>query len=244
MKYFIIGAGGVGGWLAQWAAKTAKAGDSLHLQDGDVVEAHNLDRQLFGVRDVGKSKAAAVGWSLHKTLPPEIPLYAHPTYFKPGDRLPICDDPLLVILGVDNNTARIAAFNAVMEAYRAGQKVLLVAGSNEKQAADGWAWHPAVFPSNCDPRSLMPELFVDDGGHSPATSCIAQQAAAKKGTPQTASANFIGASLAVALCEFYTTVFPFWELLLPEDPVVPTLPVRHQWAMSLIRTTKVKEVPQ
>lgn len=242
MRYHIIGTGGVGGWLAQWAAKTAKLGDLVILQDGDTVEEHNIDRQLFTLRDVGMNKAEAVARKFK--MPDRILTHAH--YFKPGDEFldNHDNDPVLVILGVDNNAARGSAFNAVMEAHRRGQKVLLVAGSNEKQAADGWAWHPAVFPTQCDPRLWMPELFASEAAPARGTSCVAEQNRAARGTPQTASANFIGASLAVALCEFYTTAFPFWDTLLPEDPIVLSLPVRHQWAMSVMRTIKVKEVPQ
>ncbi|AJI08797.1 MULTISPECIES: ThiF family adenylyltransferase [Bacillus cereus group] len=59
-RFFILGCGGTGGYVAQHIAQMRKMmspSSSIFLIDPDIVEQKNLNNQLFIKKDIGKSKA-------------------------------------------------------------------------------------------------------------------------------------------------------------------------------------------
>ena len=54
----IIGAGATGSYVALQLAKMGLV--NIHVWDGDVVEAHNLPNQLYGLSDIGRPKVEAL----------------------------------------------------------------------------------------------------------------------------------------------------------------------------------------
>jgi molybdopterin/thiamine biosynthesis adenylyltransferase len=71
----IIGAGGIGSWLALYLGMAGI--NCLHLYDPDNVEEHNLNRLPVPPEAVGQNKAQAVRTEVLR-LNPEITCYAHP----------------------------------------------------------------------------------------------------------------------------------------------------------------------
>lgn len=56
-KILLIGAGGVGSWLALFLSRI---GYQIYLVDFDIIEIHNLSGQTFRIEDIGKPKIEAV----------------------------------------------------------------------------------------------------------------------------------------------------------------------------------------
>lgn len=54
----VIGAGATGSWLVMQLAKLGIT--NIHVWDFDVVEEHNIPNQLYGIKDVGRSKVEAL----------------------------------------------------------------------------------------------------------------------------------------------------------------------------------------
>jgi molybdopterin/thiamine biosynthesis adenylyltransferase len=102
-----IGAGGLVSHIAPTLVR--KGIGRITLLDGDIVEASNLNRQRFYTKDVGKSKALALAENLGRECiaASEIRGLA----FRLGEAIArkIDLDYDIVVCGVDNNPARIAA---------------------------------------------------------------------------------------------------------------------------------------
>lgn len=100
----VVGVGGLGSAAAQYLA--AQGIGHLTLIDGDVVEAHNLGRQvLFSPPDIGNPKAEVAAQALKK-LAPELSVAAD-TKFLTADRLARLEGHDLVIDGLDHASTRV-----------------------------------------------------------------------------------------------------------------------------------------
>lgn len=75
----ICGAGGVGYWVAKFAAMSGV--EKIYIYDHDVIEEHNLNRLDLPISAVGKNKAMVVK-SIINSLRPEATVYAFPFKFK------------------------------------------------------------------------------------------------------------------------------------------------------------------
>ena len=88
----IVGLGGLGGLVTETLARMGVG--QLHLVDGDLFEAHNLNRQLFSDIDrIGTPKVAAAVRRV-KTINPGLEVMASATYLAPenaGTLLGACD---------------------------------------------------------------------------------------------------------------------------------------------------------
>jgi molybdopterin/thiamine biosynthesis adenylyltransferase len=197
---YIIGAGGVGSWLAYSLCKLVDPKQVI-LMDGDTLETRNLDRQLFGAADVGKNKAAVLGQRLGCLFLPQY-FSSHTRDYGPMDWLICC---------ADNNAARRACLD---DADRAELAVIIAA--NEKTSAEAYYYDPYddqfEFEGPLDPRVYYPELLTDNAPDPRATAigCVGE---AQKQTPQLVSANFMAAALAQWL-------FVLWALEVPKMPDV------------------------
>lgn len=114
-KCLIIGAGGIGSYLAQ-AINELKEKEQLenvyfHIADNDAVESKNIMYQNFSRKDLGKNKAEALNSRFEEILPisKEIKTKTQLSMFQ------------IIILAVDNYTTR----NTVAECcHRNGKKFI------------------------------------------------------------------------------------------------------------------------
>lgn len=184
----IIGAGGVTSYLLPALKRSFNL--NVILIDGDKLETHNLDRQLFRNNDVGKYKAEAL---LKANL------------FRKSEALPInsyFDEDLLdteyrlffgtkcdvIICAADNHPARRAAIFAANE-----MKKPLIIAANEYSTSQAFFYDPqyAVDYQKIDPYVRYPEIETSNEG-----SPIRCQGEALEATPQLAIANQVAASFA------------------------------------------------
>ena len=200
----IIGCGGVGSWLAHVMKRTAPSEDFL-LVDGDTLESRNLDRQFFGLEDIGKKKATALGRKLEMT--------DHPEYFYPGT-LTFSPETTLMVC-VDNHRTRLELLQACDE-----QGCDAIFAANERLSAEAFYYQFAWAGSRLDPRVYYPEIEVDHTG-DPRDAAIGCTGEAQVITPQLASANFMAAALALQL-------YVVWkqEAIGMEPEAIPHLPHR------------------
>lgn len=99
-KVLIVGAGGLGTPIIQYLA--AAGVGTIGIIDGDHIEESNLNRQLlFGVKDVGESKADRVG-ALLKAEYPELSVPIYKKFLNTQNALSIIPEFDLVIDGTDN----------------------------------------------------------------------------------------------------------------------------------------------
>jgi molybdopterin-synthase adenylyltransferase len=102
-----VGAGGITSHIAP--TLTRKGIGRLTLLDRDIVEPSNLNRQFFYQRDIGTYKAMALAANLQKECTAATELRGHALRLEQAIEHGLdlsCD---VVICGVDNNPARVAA---------------------------------------------------------------------------------------------------------------------------------------
>lgn len=76
----IIGVGSIGSHLAETLAKTGVG--TLHLWDGDIVEAHNLPNQGYYLGDLGQSKVEAMKKRLEAGT--GVAVVPYPAFYESG----------------------------------------------------------------------------------------------------------------------------------------------------------------
>lgn len=81
MSLTIVGVGGVGYWVAKFAAMSGI--ETLYLFDFDTIEEHNLNRLDLPIETIGKNKAMVTKGMIN-FLRPETSVYAMPFKFKDG----------------------------------------------------------------------------------------------------------------------------------------------------------------
>lgn len=79
MSITIVGCGGVGYWVAKFAAMSGI--EQIYLYDHDTIEEHNLNRLDLPMTAIGKNKAAIVKGMIN-FLRPEALVYSFPFKFK------------------------------------------------------------------------------------------------------------------------------------------------------------------
>ena len=102
-----VGAGGINSQIAPTLVR--KGIGRIKLLDDDIVEASNLNRQRFYIKDIGQNKALALAENLQQECIAEteiqgIPLRMEEAIARETDLS--CD---VAVCGVDNNPARVAA---------------------------------------------------------------------------------------------------------------------------------------
>ena len=103
-KVLVVGTGGLGAPLLQYL--TAAGVGTIGILDFDVVEDHNLQRQvLFSTDDIGKPKVQAAKERLEK-LNPYIDFKVHNTYLNSENALDIIQEYDIVADGTDNFPTR------------------------------------------------------------------------------------------------------------------------------------------
>jgi len=191
MTYYLIGCGGIGGWLSLSLAKTLKTQDKLVLIDGDKLEEKNLDRQLFDSKDIGEFKVKALQTHLEDRT--QAAVVAIPAYLGGGDIK--FDSNSWVLTGVDNHPARVRTLNMC---DRTGSACITAA--NEYEDAEAFFYSPEWKGSELDPRTYYPEITEDLEGDPLAPPCTGE---ILESAPQLAIANMNAASYAMWLYWFW-----------------------------------------
>lgn len=196
MKHpYIIGAGGVASYLLPVLLKAFKP-EQLTLIDKDILEARNLDRQLFGQNEIGKNKADAllntIFYEGNQSICPHVVVK---DWFTASTVIPDSVDAIICV--ADNHEARR---NAIQAAYDKGIRCYL--GGNEyfdSEAYVTWADH-AGTPA--DPRVRYKAIATSTEG-SP-TSCQGEEQVIH---PQLAVANFMCAAKILHLLYAWETYY-------------------------------------
>ncbi len=177
--FYIIGAGGVGSWLAPALCLLTKPSQVI-LMDGDKLEDKNLNRQLFTKADIGKNKAEA--------LASRYGCQAQPYFYSAHFINHLKSDWLIVC--ADNHPARKAALQ-MCDDY--GCRAIVAC--NEKTSAEAFYYQPDWAGTTLDPREYYPEILTDDTG-DPRQRAIGCTGEAQVATPQLVTANMLAAGLA------------------------------------------------
>lgn len=203
MKIHIIGVGGVGGWLVRLLVGLPD-GDTLVLWDGDKVEEHNLARQFFSRRDIGRNKALATKRQLIRPACIEAV-----TRYYGGE---LDSEPYWLLCCVDNHATRLRCLTVADGDPNCRG---LISGANETKAVEVFYYDRELKGTPADPRRRCPEILSPDA-HDPLASCTGPLAEAR--FPQLASVNAQAASLMEWMFRWYS------QEVLPETrPYSPVL---------------------
>lgn len=103
----LVGAGGLGGEIGEGLAR--KGIGRIKLFDADLVEATNLNRQLFFKENLFKNKAISLAENLSYFGFGRTSIYGYPYSFEEAVALDIDLNCSAAIVGVDNNPCRVYA---------------------------------------------------------------------------------------------------------------------------------------
>jgi molybdopterin/thiamine biosynthesis adenylyltransferase len=163
-RVLCIGAGGI---VSQIAPTLARKGiGRITLLDDDIVEASNLNRQRFYIKDVGENKALALAENLLRECIAETVIQGITLRLEEAMARDIdlsCD---VAVCGVDNNPARVAASRY----YRARRvPVIFTAVSRDGDHGYVFVQEKAGPCIGC----LFPDMTDDDRYPCPGTPAIA-----------------------------------------------------------------------
>lgn len=142
----VIGCGSVGAKIAKHAARYGAK--NLHLWDGDIVEDHNLDNQVFFPKDIGRPKVEALADMLFAET--NVRATIHNEFLDTPTTL-----GKVVFLAVDKMTAREKIFdeclhlNRVTELVvetRMGKNEFRIYGFNPNSRLKTKAWKATLYP--------------------------------------------------------------------------------------------------
>ena len=181
----IIGAGGVTSYMLPALKNSFDL--SVSIFDGDKLEKHNLDRQLFRNNQVGSYKAEALlklytfrkadGIAVCEYFTPELLETEYKQLFSIAD---------IIICAVDNHPARKAAIEAADQF-----NTPIVVCANEYHTSQSYYYDPKYNQShpNMHPFRRYPTIKTDRSG-----SPVSCQGLALESDPQLAIANQVAAS--------------------------------------------------
>jgi molybdopterin/thiamine biosynthesis adenylyltransferase len=184
----IIGAGGIGGWLATLLSKTVRNG-AFRIYDKDTWEPKNLDRQMATEADLGLPKATTLAARLGLNDAAVVAWFVaqeHAIGIKRSDFL---------FCGADNHPARAQ----VLQASDISGAPAIIAG-NEYSSASAYYYRPAWRNTHLDPRIRYPEL-VTDHRNAAGSPCTGE---AQESNKQLALSNYMAAGYAVWLYWFWS----------------------------------------
>lgn len=225
LKAVIVGAGGVTSYMLPALKNSFDL--RLTIFDGDRLEKHNLDRQLFRNNQVGEFKARALmklynfrkneGTAVSEYLTPDLLDTEYKFFFSD------CD---VIICCVDNHPARKACIEA---AIQFNKPVLVCA--NEYHTSQAFYYDPKLvhdFP-HMHPYARYPEIATDRSG-----SPVNCQGIALESDPQLAIANQVAAS-------FGNFLLWSWHGMQPTDHI-EYMPCEFQSTFSRLQTITVGDL--
>lgn len=143
LNIHIIGAGGTGGYATEYIARLlAGQSQTVHVYDGDVVEAKNLKRQNFTKSELDMSKAEALTARLTENILHAPTMVAHPEYITDKGEfiadlmmsLDESEETLVIIMAVDNvATRRLINEIAMEDLVEIGIPAILIDSGNDDQ---------------------------------------------------------------------------------------------------------------
>jgi hypothetical protein len=205
LNHYLIGCGGIGAWVAFNLIRQLPLDEILILKDGDTIEPHNLDRQLFPLKTVGMDKPTALQQTLSRYDDRHM-IRTDPTYLAADSEL--CD-PRTLFVGADNNAARRRAL-----AFADHHECPCIIGANELIEAEAYYNLPAWKGTKRDPRVYYPDLLEDKSPDPTHPSCTGE---AQESHPQLALANMQAAT-------YMLWLWYVWENTRPEidsDDLLP-----------------------
>ena len=206
----VIGAGGIGCWLIRLLDKLTK--DGIAVYDGDTIERHNLDRQLFTERFIGSNKAEATVKLMRSDK-----IAPFPVFITQGTDFTEVK-PSYMFCCVDNHTAREACL------YHADDlKVPLIIAANEYVDAEAYIYRPEWEGTALDPRIYYPDILTDKSG-DPLSPCTGE---IQEAHPQLALANYEAAGFAAKL---------YWADMYHREKLMEFMPYRLISSLAKFRT--------
>jgi molybdopterin/thiamine biosynthesis adenylyltransferase len=158
---------GAGGIISQIAPTLVRKGiGRIALLDDDLVEVSNLNRQRFYIYDVGKNKAIALAKNLQGECIAKTEITGIPLRFEEAVASTVdlrCD---VVICGVDNNRARVAASR-----FFRRERIPVIFTAVSRDGDHGYV----VVQSGEGPciACMFPDMINDDRYPCPGTPAIA-----------------------------------------------------------------------
>jgi ThiF family len=190
MSHLIIGAGGTASWLVPLLKRMVRPPADITVCDGDILEARNIDRQLFDQSFIGWNKAEALA-ELH--LVKFEPAYLDREFCEWVGLTPWA----CIWCCADNHIAR----RLVLDLIDDGQAMMAIIGGNEYTDSEAYPYLSAWKGGSADPRVYYPELLTDASNDPTNPSC---QGAAQEKNRQLALANYLSAGMMVHLWWFIT----------------------------------------
>jgi len=198
----IIGAGGVTSWMLPPFLRTFCLQDDetlnkLVIQDGDILEERNLDRQLFDAKFIGVNKASA--------LAKKYGIKQHiPYYLSTPDNVV----STLILVCVDNHTARRHALD-MCDSCSTNDCIMAM---NEYFDAQAVLYCREWKNTIKDPRVKYPEILTDTSANP--VSC---QGEAQVSSPQLCLANLMSAMLMLKLIYMWYVELPDIRAQMTDD---------------------------
>lgn len=124
LNIHLIGAGGTGGYALEYLARLlAGQKHTIHVYDGDKVEAKNLKRQNFTMSELDMNKAEALTARIQANIHQAPTMVAHPGYITDKGEfladlmmdLDEADETLVIVMAVDNVATRRLINEIVMD---------------------------------------------------------------------------------------------------------------------------------
>lgn len=185
----------MGSWLTP-SLCMLRGPSGVTVIDGDTLEPENLDRQLYTLKDVGKSKARALAKKYRCGF--------HHGWFSELKFKLDGDDWLFCC--ADNVAARRAV---LFECDRAG--VMAVIAANEITSAEAYFYYYRFMGTAKDPRMFYREAYDRDDGNDPRAASIGCTGVIQQSNRQLVSANFMAAALAQHLYVLWGMEAKGWE---------------------------------
>lgn len=221
LKVIILGAGGVASYMLP-ALKNSFELSGI-LIDGDILEEHNLDRQIFDKKHIGKHKSVALNHHHKLGLLPLTEYADEDWILRNKDGLKGMD---LVICLVDNHPGRLAALNISHEL-----EIPIVIAANEYATSQAMYYHPDLFPCAI-PSVRYPEILTSTEG-----SPIRCTGEALESTPQLAIANQVSAGLANLLIWLWHGTDHY-----DAGNAQPYMPIEYQTTFSQVQTVTLGDL--
>lgn len=163
-RVLCIGAGGIVSHIAPTLVR--KGIGAITLFDSDIVEASNLNRQRFYIKDIGRNKAVALSENLRNECIVTTEVHGHALRLEEaiacGTDL-LCD---VAICGVDNNPARVAAAR-----YFRTKGIPVIFAAVSRDGDHGYVFvQEATGACIC---CLFPDMTEDDRFPCPGTPAVA-----------------------------------------------------------------------
>jgi molybdopterin-synthase adenylyltransferase len=161
----LIGCGGLNGEVGHGLAR--KGVGRLTLFDHDIVELSNLARQQFGLGDLGENKALALARYLARNATGQTLFNGHARSFQDALSHVISVDGNIAVVGVDNNTTRLAAAR-----YYWGRRIPAIFLAVDDRASRGYVFVQRSQPGQPCFLCLYPDADEDRSIHGCAGASI------------------------------------------------------------------------